>query len=95
MSSAAPKLERGMAQDVKTQREADCLKSWKEATHTIKGSAGAIGAWRLSRFAEMAEKVAVEAEMAPREAHRDEAVAAVATATEEVCRYIARLYPAI
>ena len=42
----------------------------------------------------MAEKVDVEAEMALREGHRDEAVAAVAMATEEVCRFIARLYPA-
>jgi HPt (histidine-containing phosphotransfer) domain-containing protein len=75
-------------------REANCIKAWKEATHTIKGSASAIGAWRLARLAEMAEKVDVEAEMAQREGHRDEAVAAVAMATEEVCRFIARLYPA-
>jgi HPt (histidine-containing phosphotransfer) domain-containing protein len=75
-------------------REANSIKAWKEATHTIKGSASAIGAWRLARFAEMAEKVDVEAEAALREGHRDEAVAAVAMATEEACRYIARLYPA-
>ena len=41
----------------------------------------------------MAEKVDVEADGAT-EGHRDEAVAAVAMATEEVCRYIARLFPA-
>jgi HPt (histidine-containing phosphotransfer) domain-containing protein len=75
-------------------REARCKKAWKEAAHTIKGSASAIGAWRLARFAEMAEKIDVEAEMALREGHGDEAVVAVATATEEVCRYIARLFPA-
>ena len=75
-------------------REARCKKAWKEASHTIKGSASAIGAWRLARFAEMAERVDVEAEMALREGHRDEAVAAVAMAAEEVCRFIARLYPA-
>jgi HPt (histidine-containing phosphotransfer) domain-containing protein len=75
-------------------REANSKNAWKEATHTIKGSASAIGAWRLARFAEMAEKVDVEAEMALREGHRDEAVAAVAMATEEMCRYVARLYPA-
>jgi HPt (histidine-containing phosphotransfer) domain-containing protein len=71
-------------------REAHCTKAWKEATHTIKGSAGAIGAWRLAQLAQMAEKIDVEA----RESHREEAAAAVATATEEVCRYIARLFPA-
>ena len=75
-------------------REASCIKAWREATHTIKGSASAIGAWRLARLAEMAEKVDLEVQMALQEGHRDEAVAAVATATEEVCRFIARLYPA-
>ena len=42
-------------------REAAASKAWKEATHTIKGSASAIGAWRLARFAEMAERIDVEA----------------------------------
>ena len=77
----------------KRLREAGCIKAWREATHTIKGSASAIGAWRLARFAEMAEKVDVEADIALREGHRDEAVAAVATAAEEACRFIARLLP--
>jgi HPt (histidine-containing phosphotransfer) domain-containing protein len=75
-------------------REANCIKAWREATHTIKGSASAIGARRLAHLAEMAEKVDVEADIAPREGHRAEAVAAVAIATEEACRFIARLYPA-
>ena len=74
-------------------READCAKAWRQATHTIKGSASAIGAWRLARLAELAERVD-GAEMAVREGHRDEATVAVAMATEEVCRYIARLFPA-
>ena len=66
-------------------------KAWREAAHTIKGSASAVGAWRLARFAEMAERVDVEAQQRfPRDI-RDEAVAAVATAGEEACRYIARL----
>src|SRR5256885_14025016 len=75
-------------------RDAAVDKAWKQAAHAIKGSASAIGAWRLARFAEMAERVDIEAEMALREGHRDEAVAAVAMAAEEVCRFIARLYPA-
>ena len=69
-------------------RDARPRKAWKEAAHTIKGSASAIGAWRLARFAEMAERVDVEADLALSEGHRDEAVAAVATAAEEACRYI-------
>ena len=75
-------------------REACDKTAWMEAAHSIKGSACAIGAWRLARFAEMAEKLDVEAKMACAEGHRDEAVAAVATAADEVCRYIARLFPA-
>jgi len=66
-------------------------KAWKDAAHTIKGSASAVGAWRLARFAEIAERVDVEAELALTEGHRDEAVAAVATAGTEVCRFIERL----
>jgi HPt (histidine-containing phosphotransfer) domain-containing protein len=75
-------------------REARTRKAWQDAAHTIKGSASAIGAWRLARFAEMAEKIDVEAEAAVEEGHRDNAVAAVATAADEVRRQIARLFPA-
>jgi len=74
-------------------READCAKAWRQATHTIKGSASAIGAWRLARLAELAERVD-GSQTAVREGDRDEAAAAVAMATEEVCRYIARLFQA-
>jgi hypothetical protein len=42
----------------------------------------------------MAEGVDVEVEAALSEGHRDDAVAAVATAGEEACRYIARLLAA-
>ncbi len=75
-------------------RKARSRKAWRDAAHTIKGSALAVGAWRLARFAEMAEGVDVEVEMALSEGHRDDAVAAVATAGEEACRYIARLLAA-
>jgi HPt (histidine-containing phosphotransfer) domain-containing protein len=71
-------------------REAATSKEWKEAAHTIKGSASAIGAWRLARFAEMAERIDLDAGAEG----RAEAVAAVSTASEEVCRHIGRLYPA-
>jgi HPt (histidine-containing phosphotransfer) domain-containing protein len=71
-------------------REATTRKAWREAAHNIKGSAAAIGAWRLARLAEMAETIDIEAALAG----RAQAIAAVGTASEEVCRYIARLYPA-
>ena len=72
-------------------REAATAKDWKEAAHTIKGSASAIGAWRLQRFAELAERIGVEVEAAGRE----EAIAAVTAASDEVCRFIERLFPAV
>src|SRR5262245_52962793 len=67
-------------------REAANVTAWKEATHTLKGSAGAIGAWRLVRLAEMAERIDIGEEVAVQERHREEAASALATATEEVCR---------
>jgi HPt (histidine-containing phosphotransfer) domain-containing protein len=72
-------------------REAVTAAAWKEAAHTIKGSAAAIGAWRLARFAEMAEKIDVEAASALAEGHREEVVAALGMASDDVIRYIARV----
>ena len=72
-------------------RAAAGRKAWKEAAHTIKGSASAIGAWRLARFAEIAERIDVEAEATIAEGHRDEAVAAVALAADEACGFIRRV----
>jgi HPt (histidine-containing phosphotransfer) domain-containing protein len=36
-------------------------RAWQDAAHTIKGSAAAVGALRVARFAEMAERLDVEA----------------------------------
>jgi len=57
-------------------RDAAVDKAWQQAAHTIKGSASAVGAWRLARFAEMAEQVDIESDAALSEGHRDDAVAA-------------------
>jgi hypothetical protein len=46
------------------------------------------------RLAEMAERIDIAEAVAIREGHRDEAGAALATATEEVCLFIARLLAA-
>ncbi|HZT48492.1 MAG TPA: Hpt domain-containing protein [Hyphomicrobiaceae bacterium] len=73
-------------------RAADAARAWRDAAHTIKGAAAAIGAWRVARFAEMAELVDVEADLARREGHREEAIAAVAAAIDEACRFVARIY---
>lgn len=38
-------------------KDAVADKDWKDAAHTIKGSARSIGAWQLARSAEIAEKL--------------------------------------
>jgi HPt (histidine-containing phosphotransfer) domain-containing protein len=38
-------------------RLADSDKAWREAAHTLKGSARAVGAWRLATAAEVAEQL--------------------------------------
>jgi HPt (histidine-containing phosphotransfer) domain-containing protein len=73
-------------------RAANAATGWKDAAHTIKGAASAVGAWRVARFAELAELVDVEADLALCEGHREEAIAGVAAAIDEACRFVARLY---
>jgi HPt (histidine-containing phosphotransfer) domain-containing protein len=73
-------------------RAAATTKAWKDAAHTIKGSAAAVGARRLARFAEMAEGLDPEAAEACAEACREEAIGAVTAAAEEACRHIARRF---
>lgn len=75
-------------------RAAPTAKDWRDAAHTIKGSASAIGAWRLARMAEMAERIDIEAGMARVQGAREQALDAVAEAIDEVCRHIARLLAA-
>jgi HPt (histidine-containing phosphotransfer) domain-containing protein len=71
-------------------RQARVRKSWREAAHTIKGSAWAVGAWRLAGCAQFAERVEVDGELAASQAERENAVVGVARAAEEACRFIGR-----
>lgn len=66
--------------------------AWRNAAHTIKGSASAVGAWRLARLAQMAEQIDPGADPAQAGEHRGEAIAAVAVAIDEACRFIGRLF---
>jgi HPt (histidine-containing phosphotransfer) domain-containing protein len=47
-------------------------KEWKDLTHTLKGSARAVGAWRVAEAAERAEPLAGEALNRSREARIEE-----------------------
>jgi HPt (histidine-containing phosphotransfer) domain-containing protein len=81
-----------MPRYVNELRTAATDKAWKDAAHTIKGSAAAVGAKRLARFAELAERLDVEAQTAGGEGCREEAIGAVTAAAEEACRHIARRF---
>jgi HPt (histidine-containing phosphotransfer) domain-containing protein len=67
-------------------------RAWQDAAHTIKGSAAAVGALRVARFAEMAERLDVEAAEAKSEGYREEAIGALTAAAEEARRHIARRF---
>lgn len=62
-------------------------KSWRDAAHTLKGSARAVGAWRVADRAAEAEGL--------RDGHshpdRSGAIVAVEEALDEACAYIAQL----
>jgi hypothetical protein len=66
--------------------------AWRNAAHTIKGSASAVGAWRLAHFAQMAEQIELEGDPALAAEHRDEAIAVVAISIDEACRFIGHLF---
>jgi HPt (histidine-containing phosphotransfer) domain-containing protein len=70
-------------------KEACCDKAWYTAAHTLKGSARAVGAWRLAQLAEQAERVPSLATVA-----EAELVAAIETAAREAGEFIAALAPA-
>ncbi len=61
-------------------------KDWHMAAHALKGSARAVGAWRLARAAEAAERVGVS----DREA-ADAAIARIAEAAVEVTTHVGGL----
>ena len=76
-------------------RAAATNKAWQDAAHTIKGSAAAVGALRVARFAAMAERLDVECAEASSEGHRERAIDALAAAADEACCYIARRFACV
>jgi HPt (histidine-containing phosphotransfer) domain-containing protein len=76
---------------VERLRRAEDEKSWREAAHTLKGSASAVGAWRVVACAKAAEALAGSADFAA-VAPRSEALAELAGAVDAACRYVAQLY---
>ncbi|MGD9802750.1 MAG: Hpt domain-containing protein [Hyphomicrobiaceae bacterium] len=68
-------------------RDARSEKDWRDAAHTLKGSARAVGAMRVAELAERAEALRSSADMAARAM----AIDALAEALDEARQHIARL----
>lgn len=64
-------------------------KEWHNAAHTLKGSARAVGAWRVARTAEIAEKLPFDADADRRAFVLDNAYEAGA----EAVGYILQIFP--
>jgi HPt (histidine-containing phosphotransfer) domain-containing protein len=64
---------------------------WQQAAHTLKGSAAAVGARQLQRWAELAERVTSLPD-AEREAQRALALSLIGEAMEAACRQIGQMY---
>lgn len=77
---------------IRQLKDAQTSTAWREAVHTIKGSAAAVGARRLSNIARMAEQLDIESAIAVRAGQRAKAIAAVSEAADEACRSIACLF---
>ena len=64
-------------------------KEWHDAAHTLKGSARAVGAWRVARTAENAERLRFDTDRDKREFAVDSAF----EAAEEALTYILGVFP--
>lgn len=66
-------------------KSASSEKAWRNAAHSLKGSARALGAWAVARGAEQAEAASAHFNKA------DDVLAALESAVEEVRCYVAAL----
>jgi HPt (histidine-containing phosphotransfer) domain-containing protein len=65
-------------------RSAETVKDWRDAAHTLKGSARAVGAFAVAEMSERAESL----RDCPDSAQRLRAVEALAASLAETCAYI-------
>jgi HPt (histidine-containing phosphotransfer) domain-containing protein len=79
----------GASTHLLAMEKAVTAKEWHDATHTLKGSARAIGAWRVGRTAEIAEKLRFDLDRERRAFAVDSALEAVT----EAVRYIETVFP--
>ena len=69
-------------------KEANDAQSWRQAAHTIKGSARGVGAWQVAERAEAAERMAFD----PDDARCRHAIAAIEAGFEDASRFIRTLF---
>ena len=74
---------------LKSLESACTPKEWHDAAHTLKGSARAVGAWRVARTAEVAEKLRFDTD----HDRRAFAIDSAYEAGEEALRYILSVFP--
>jgi HPt (histidine-containing phosphotransfer) domain-containing protein len=70
-------------------RDAATAQAWQAAAHTLKGAASGIGAWRVGRMAEAAERIAFDGHPDKRSFAFD----STSEAIDEAIGYIRTLYP--
>lgn len=78
-----------LPETIKALSEAASERDWQIAAHTLKGSGSAVGAWRVARLAEHAERPAIVMSAAL----RSQAVARIEEAAEEARAFIRSAYP--
>lgn len=69
--------------------DAGGVKAWREAAHTLKGSAAAVGAVQVAHLAEAAERLALGLAEVPAGPERGQILAALREAVVIACRAIA------
>ena len=79
---------------VQQLRDAGTSRLWREAAHSIKGSAAAVGAKRLAHLARLAEQLDIESPIVKGADQREKAAAAISEAADEARREIAGLFAA-
>ena len=70
-------------------RAAGTVKAWHDAAHTLKGAARGVGAWRIGRAAEMAERLRFDTDLD----RRTFALDSLAEALAEAIGYVRTLHP--
>lgn len=79
-----------LPQTIKSLSDAVTERDWRMAAHTLKGSGRAVGAWRVARLAELAERhMNIQ-----NRAQCSQAVARIEEAAEEARMFIRATYPA-